>query len=494
MAHQKLFNLYLYGVITTGILLVLTGISQIPAYDPLIYFLLFVLLAFLAESSTTSVPVSDRAGITFGVGTAVSIAMLPIYGPLAAVVSVAVTNVGLWLLKPENRTTWKKSWVQLGFNTGMHAIAMVLAGLAFSGVQQLFGDAWWSLVLAWLAAAVVDDQLNFWLLMIILRLQHGSEFDVRQPWKEALWAIPINIVALSAGGGLISFAAQRFGWPGIAVFFVPIYLSTYAFRLYVHQMQDHLNHLEEIVAERTARLQQHADELALANKQKDTFLAVLSHDIKTSLASINVYASLMQEYPEITQDDPQIAADILQSLQLVTNLVDNIIELEHLEAGGEIRLRREQIDLGRIVHTMVGTLRIQAQNKGLELIADVPAEPLGIEADRQQVERILLNLISNAIKYTPRSGRVRVSARLEAPYAVIQVEDTGYGIPEEEIHTIFERFSRVKTLEHTAAGTGLGLAITKALVDAHHGEITVDSGEMEGTVFTVKLGALPLSL
>jgi len=100
-----------------------------------------------------------------------------------------------------------------------------------------------------------------------------------------------------------------------------------------------------------------------------------------------------------------------------------------------------------------------------------------------------LNLISNAVKYTPKEGLVSVDTQMNGHYAIVEVKDTGYGIPTDELPHIFDRFSRVKGHQHIAIGTGLGLAIVKSLVEAHDGEITVESQEGAGSTFTVKLPA-----
>ena len=140
-----------------------------------------------------------------------------------------------------------------------------------------------------------------------------------------------------------------------------------------------------------------------------------------------------------------------------------------------------------VLQAIVDSLRVQARKKEIALELDLPALPLTLEADRGQVERIMLNLLSNAIKYTPRGGRISARARADVTEVVIEVADTGYGIPDNELSTIFDRYSRAQNLRSMAAGTGLGLAISKALVEAHDGQIAVRSQEQQGSTFTVRL-------
>jgi signal transduction histidine kinase len=125
--------------------------------------------------------------------------------------------------------------------------------------------------------------------------------------------------------------------------------------------------------------------------------------------------------------------------------------------------------------------------KNITLYQEEVPQPITIAADEKKIERILLNLISNAIKYTPEGGTVNIETGMKGRYAYFKVQDTGYGIPEDELPYIFDRFRRVKGHESKAVGTGLGLAIVKSLVEAHQGEISVTSQVDEGSTFTVNL-------
>ena len=491
MAQRPAYRGYLLLVTTVGLGLIAAGLWGIPTYDPLLHFLLLMLLATLAEASAISLRVSDEAGITFGVGTAVAMSALPLFGPLAATLVVAAINLGLWLIKPQDRTLWKRSLTQLGFNTGMHSIAIVGAGLVFNGANTLLAQTpLLALAVAWIAAAIVNDQLNFWLVMGILRLQHRDEFQVLKAWRDNLWAVPINIVVLSTGGALMAFAAASFGTTGILIFFVPIVLTAYAYRLYIRHMDQHLRNLEEIVAQRTAALAEQATRLSQLNRQKDTYIAVLSHDIKTALTSISVYTSLMREFPEIVSEEPQITEDIAHSVDLVASIVSDIIDLDKLEHGFGQPARPELFQFERAVQSVSEALRIQARKKDIVLDVEEADGPVLLRADRLQIERVLLNLLSNAIRYTPRGGHINVRLGTEAGRAILEVSDTGYGIAAEQLPTIFDRYSRIGPALTRDAGTGLGLAISKAFVEAHAGTIDVDSVEGEGSVFTV---CLPLA-
>jgi signal transduction histidine kinase len=125
--------------------------------------------------------------------------------------------------------------------------------------------------------------------------------------------------------------------------------------------------------------------------------------------------------------------------------------------------------------------------KAIELQCETADSPIVVYADEKKIERVLLNLTSNAIKYTPEEGHVWLKAVANGRYAIIEIKDDGYGIPEEELTYIFDAYRRVKKHEHVAVGTGLGLAIVKSLIEAHEGNISVQSQLDVGSTFTVKI-------
>lgn len=482
------YQIYLSLITLTGVSLVAWGIFQLPSYEPQNMFILVLLLGAFSEFTTTSVQISEKAGITYDVGTTVSMAAIPLFGPMAATVVIAAINLGIWLIKPKDKTTWKKSWSQLGFNLGMHSIAILTASFVYLIVRSwLPQDSWMSHILPWLPAGIAYDQVNFWLLMGILKLQHGAQFNPLEMWQQNRWAMIISISLKSIGGGILAFASARFGILGVVSFFLPILLSAYAFRLYVSQIRDHMDKLETMVAERTKELAARTEKLAQLDKQKDEFLAVLSHDMKTSLTGIRVYASLMQEFPTLIADEPQVAEDIMDNLTTLTSLVDNILDLEKLDSNGSLALQCEPFDLNLSVGKLIKAMKALAIKK--EIIIHHAPHPTAvlIDADQGQIERVMLNLISNAIKYTPRRGEVFVTVTNGGNQASVEIRDTGYGIPEKELPHIFERFNRVEHVTSLAAGTGLGLAIAKAIIEAHGGEIAVSSYESKGSIFTVIL-------
>lgn len=484
-------NIYLAIITLTGLALVVWGITQIPTYDDLLIFLLLLLLAVAAQLTATSLVDSS---VTVEVSSAVSMSVVALYGTSGGIIVVAVSMVALSLISMrENWPGWRGAFERMGFNLGMSAIAIFIAGIIFHAIAIPLGTE--NIFLAfipWVVAAIVYDQLNLWILIVLLHLQMGAKpLDI---WKEHRWAIPINVLVMSAGGGILALAVEQFGTLGIAIFFLPIVLSAYSFRMYVSRSKKQLEQLEELVELRTADLAWANENLADANKEleelgkeKDSFLAVLTHDMRTPLTSIKGYGSILRDRELDRDQQEHIAKVILRSQDTLLDIVNNLLEIGKLQSGTPILLERSSFDLALLVKSATESLEAAAMEKKIVInYAEVPS-PVEITADEKKIHRVILNLISNAVKYTPDEGEVFINTSAKGKYAIVAVRDTGYGIPPDELPHIFDRYSRVKKHQSMAIGTGLGLAIVKSLVEAHHGEILVTSEEGVGSTFTLKL-------
>jgi signal transduction histidine kinase len=479
--RATLYRLYLSLVSLVGLGLISWGIFQFSTFpDTFDLFLLVglaVVSAVVSAYVTASVQV-EQSGVTYSVGPAVSMAAIPIWGPLAAGVISACFVLSLWLFKAKDQTTWKKSGAQLAFNTGSHAIAFFVGGWVLKGLSDLLGNNLLGNTLPWLVGSFIYDEVNIWLLIGVLRLQHGPQFKPLEFWRTERWSSQISILLLAIGGGLLAYAIRAFGWLGILIFYLPIVLSAYAFQLYVRQMRHYMDNLEQIVADRTK-------DLADLNRQKDVYLAVLTHDMMTPLSSIQLCAEELQADPTAAVDNPNLTRMMLRSQRTLFNMVRDILDIEKLQSGHALSAQRHPCDVAQLLAHVISIAQAEADGRNIRLDYKVAEPTLVIFADRHQIERILLNLIANAIKYTPTGGSVSASAQIKGQQMVIEVRDTGYGIPAEELPYIFDRFRRVEQLKDKATGTGLGLAITKALVEEHGGQIVVHSELGKGSLFTV---------
>ncbi|HEY8825549.1 MAG TPA: ATP-binding protein [Candidatus Limnocylindria bacterium] len=214
--------------------------------------------------------------------------------------------------------------------------------------------------------------------------------------------------------------------------------------------------------------------LEAGEEQRRRLLADVSHELRTPLSVVqgNLEALVDGVHPA---DEAHLVA-ILDETKVLSRLVEDLRTLSLAESGA-LTLHREAIDVGVLVREMVDSFGSQAEPAGVKIDAQVPSGLPQVDADPVRAREILTNLIANALRYTPRGGRVSVEARATDASVAIEVRDTGAGIAPDHIGRIFDRF--YKSAE--SRGAGLGLAIAKQLVEAHGGEISATSVPGEGT-------------
>lgn len=225
-----------------------------------------------------------------------------------------------------------------------------------------------------------------------------------------------------------------------------------------------------------------------ANQAKSRFLANMSHELRTPLNAVIGFSELLKSRPGAGKTTEY--ADIIgQSGAHLLGLINDILDLSKVEAG-RLELHEEEVDLGRSIRECVDSLRAKIDTGRLTVEVGALAQPLMVRADDRCIRQILLNLLSNALRYTKPGGLVHVSTRLSADDIQILVRDTGVGIAGDDLARVFESFEqgshRVVSGHH---GTGLGLPIVKGLAEAHGGRVTLESAVGKGTCVTVHLPA-----
>ena len=228
-------------------------------------------------------------------------------------------------------------------------------------------------------------------------------------------------------------------------------------------------------------------EVRRLERMRSEFVANVSHELKTPVTSVKGFAETLLDG---AIDDPEAARDFLEIIykesERLDRLIKDLLYLSQIEHQ-QLPLQVVKFNLNSVVHNVMEALKNQIENKKQQ-IDIVNKGVVWLEGDRDKIEQIIMNLLSNAISYTPEAGKITMKLWEEKEKVYFQISDTGIGISQKDIPRIFERFYRVdKARSRSSGGTGLGLAIVKHLIESHRGMITVDSMEGVGTTFTVTL-------
>jgi signal transduction histidine kinase len=244
--------------------------------------------------------------------------------------------------------------------------------------------------------------------------------------------------------------------------------------------------LEQKVKERTHELALANERLKELDRMKSDFVSHVSHELRTPLTAIKgaVDLVLREVAGPLTEKQIHYLTRVRSNTQHLAGLINDLLDLSKIESG-KIELKSRRVSLGGLVHEVVEALRPVAAEKVIALETTFHEPSILVWADRDKINQVLMNLIGNALKFTPVQGRVTVSASRNGGESVqVSVSDTGPGVPPEEKEKIFAKFYRVAEVNgENSKGTGLGLAIAKALVELHGGKIWVESEEGHGSTF-----------
>jgi two-component system, sensor histidine kinase and response regulator len=264
--------------------------------------------------------------------------------------------------------------------------------------------------------------------------------------------------------------------------------------------------LEQRVNERTQELRDAVIVAQTANQSKTEFLALLSHELRTPLTSILGLSATLLRLPLSTLTDRQqnYLQTIHNSGEHLSELVDDILDFYKLEVGKTF-LKVSEFSLSKLIKQVVGSVRLKAEQGKIDLqvqiinngndVSQISGRDLRFCGDTKRIHQILLNVLNNAIKFTPEHGTVIVRAWLEAGDAVFEIEDSGIGIEAAQIPRLFKKFHQLnRNFARDYEGMGLGLAITQQLVELHGGSIEVESTIGSGSTFTIRIATQPLEI
>jgi signal transduction histidine kinase/ActR/RegA family two-component response regulator len=234
-------------------------------------------------------------------------------------------------------------------------------------------------------------------------------------------------------------------------------------------------------------------ELALRNadQRKDEFLATLAHELRNPLAPISMGLELL----ELSADDRRAVEEVRIMMQRQTRhmvrLIDDLLDVSRITRG-KLELRRSQVELAKIVRNAVEATRPLMDEAGHQVVVRLPDHPVILYADASRLTQVLTNLLSNAAKYTPRQGRIEISADHRHSEICVVVSDTGIGIPSDKLDCVFDMFAQIHESSETGhTGLGIGLTLVKRLVEMHGGDVELESrGHNLGTTVRVTLPVL----
>ena len=227
------------------------------------------------------------------------------------------------------------------------------------------------------------------------------------------------------------------------------------------------------------------DELQKLDHMKREFINIAAHELRTPLTILMGYASVLEE--ETKGQSQDFVISITRNAMRLRSLIEDMLNLNYLESGVAL-LSTDHLHLPQVMQEIMKDMSLLADEKQLSVTIDIPPNFPAVIADRQKFDLIVMNLMHNAIKFTPESGQVVVKAQANEDNVVISISDTGIGIPPAELSRIFDRFYQVEsslTREH--GGIGLGLAIVRGMVEVCGGDIHVESSKAKGTKFTFSL-------
>lgn len=218
---------------------------------------------------------------------------------------------------------------------------------------------------------------------------------------------------------------------------------------------------------------------------KSDFVSTVSHDLRSPLTAIMGYVELIERAGPVTDRQKDFIRRVHLNVRSITNLMDDLLHLGHIESGFDVS--KESLALNQMVQLATDGFTKQLSEKNLSVACQLADKLPLVYANPVQMRQMLDKLIDNAVKYTPNGGKVNVTTAVEQNQVILQIQDTGKGVPAIDLPYIFDKFYRGSNVAHEVSGTGLGLAIVKSIVENHQGRIWVDSTAGNGALFTVVL-------
>jgi signal transduction histidine kinase/ActR/RegA family two-component response regulator len=505
------------------------GTSIPPSFPEPGLFLVLLAFACLTSSWKVNLPIPVANGSTLSVSYAANLMALLLLGPQQAVL---VALAGVW-----TQCTYRPKRPYPLYRTLFSCAAVVLTMVATGFVYVSLGGPFSPLSTTALARPLVGAIATYFVANTTLvagAIALSNNRRVFDTWRGEFMWLAASFMAAGAAGALAAIVVDRGEHWKALLLAAPIYLTYRTYDLFVGRLEDQKRYMSEMrgLHERTVFALDQAREaeraLALekerltttleemkqlerarkellqrehvarasaeeANRLKDQFLATVSHELRTPLSSILGWADMLRRGLLDEPSRDRALAAIYTGAKRQAQLIDDLLDVSRI-AAGQLRLQSSVVSLEAAVREAVQMVQPAADSSGIRLRVDVEAGVPPVRGDASRLQQIAWNLLSNALKFTPRGGTVHVSLRaagLES--AELVVTDTGEGIPAAFLPAVFDPFRQADgTSTRAHRGLGIGLSIVKNLVEAHGGTVTAESaGEGMGATFSVQLPAAP---
>ena len=256
----------------------------------------------------------------------------------------------------------------------------------------------------------------------------------------------------------------------------------------VSDAQDEIGVLTRTFDGMADRLETTLDDLKKSEEMRKQFVANVSHELRTPITSIRSYAETLMDSEDLPKEtEQQFLGVILKESDRMTNIVADLLTLSKFDAGS-YEFHFERFSFERSLQDIYSAMLLEAQKHGHDFTLEIVSPLPEIVGDKPRLEQVLINMVTNALKYTPDGGKITLSAGVTGKNVFASVRDNGIGIPADDVDKVFDRFYRVdKARSRESGGTGLGLSIAKEIVARHSGELTLESELGKGTVITMTL-------
>lgn len=257
--------------------------------------------------------------------------------------------------------------------------------------------------------------------------------------------------------------------------------GVFSVRIALQDFPEELRELLEQLNGVAERAESELRRIRQLERVRSDFLSNVSHELRNPLFALRGYLEVLLEQPP--QDAPtlqQFLQAALRHARRLETLLIRLLELSRIESGA-VRMRLRVVELDELIREVVTHFAEQAEQQRVRLHTELPDEPVEVIADREHIEQVLVNLVDNALKYNRPGGEVCVRVQPQGKRVLVEVADTGIGIPQEHQERVFERFYRVRNAESVAEGSGLGLAIVKHILEAHQAPYELESKPGVGT-------------